>query len=368
VWESEGVTTRRRRNALQVLGLLIGSIGLSLALAEILLRLLSPSPYCGIRATAPQETFFQYDRLLGWRGVPHAAGPFRGIDFDVTVANDGNGFRNQNPPFVRGKRNLLVLGDSYGWGWGVGNADLFHVELMELDARWNVYNLSAPGYGTDQEYLALEGFLESRQAEDYEGAILLFYQNDFEDNASTRRYAYAKPVFLLSNDGELSLANVPVPRRPPRSSWTEYVDEVEPARWMNISHVYNFLSFKIPEMWEGMASRRNPSQRAAEPTSQEREAFGVTTALLVKLAALSLSRGMFLHLVILMPHNADPEAWQWDPLEKFLTERGIGHSRFRSGKLPNTDLWLDGHLAPYGHRRLASHLLDLLSSPPYTGS
>ncbi len=150
-------------------------------MAEFLVRVLSPSPYVGALTTAPQDTFFQHDRLLGWRGVPHAAGP----------------------PYVEGLRNILVLGDSYGWGWGVEDEDMFHREMMRMDGTLNVYNLSAPGYGTDQEYLQLMEFLEAEPGRRYTGTILLFYQNDFEDTAAALRYSYPKPMFVLDGNGEL---------------------------------------------------------------------------------------------------------------------------------------------------------------------
>ena len=328
-------------------------------MAELLVRVLSPSPYVGALTTAPQDTFFQHDRLLGWRGVPHAAGPFRGLDFDVTVTLDENGCRNDNPTYVEGLRNILVLGDSYGWGWGVEDEDMFHREMMRMDGTLNVYNLSAPGYGTDQEYLQLRQFLEAEPGRRYAGTILLFYQNDFEDTAAALRYSYPKPMFVLDGNGELSLENVPVPRRPPDPATASRPIEVRTPTWLNRVHLYNLLSHAVRSGHDPGGYEQEPQ----EPSAEGRVSFEITLALIDRMAQLNESRNMFFHVVILMTHNAHRGSWQWEPFERFLSERGIGSSLFLSRRIPNTDLWLDGHLSGRGHRMLARHILDL---PPDT--
>lgn len=338
-------------------GILIGASLVAILLAEVLVRILSPSPYVGALTTAPQDTFFQHDRLLGWRGVPHATGPFRGLDFDVTVTLDANGHRNDKPPHVEGRRNLLVLGDSYGWGWGVGNEEMFHHEMMRMDESLNVYNLSAPGYGTDQEYLLLKSFLEENPGRRYEGAILLFYQNDFEDNAATIRYSYPKPMFVRDGNGDLALVNVPVPRRPQEPAATRR-PAVRAPTWLNRFHLYNLLAHLV-------RSGGGPAEDdlVSPPLGQEREALDVTLRLIGRIAELSESRDMFFHVVILMSHNVDVESRRWEPFERFLEENRIGFSRFRSRRIPNTDLWLDGHLSARGHRSLAGHIGTYLPGP-----
>jgi len=344
------------RRRLMELGLFAGSIGFALILSEIVIRIWLPSPYAAIRTASPQDTFFEYDPLLGWRGVPDATGPFNGRDFHVHVSNDGNGYRNARPQFVEGKINVLALGDSFGWGWGVENEEIFHARMMERDDRLNVYSMSAPGYSTDQEYLLLEEHLEEHPHRQYAGVVLLFYFNDLLDTASKFMYAYPKPLFTLSPEGDLTLENVPVPKLHRELDPAVFAGEaIVPATWLNGSQLYNLLRFKLPSLWKAA-----PHGGPGEPTLQERQGLDVTLALLEKISDLCRRRGMFFHIVTLMTRHIDPNAWQWAPMNQFLTDHSIAHSALHSSLLPRMDLWLDGHYTAYGHERLAEHLLSVL--------
>ena len=135
------------------LGLSIVSLGIALILGEIFLRVFYPTPDYGYRYSSPQTRFFQYNELLGWTGKPSAEGQFAMSDFVSQVKHDIRGYRNDHPHFVNGKENSLVIGDSYGWGWGVSNSELFSTILSEPGGENNIYNLSAPGYSTDQQFI-----------------------------------------------------------------------------------------------------------------------------------------------------------------------------------------------------------------------
>ena len=64
-----------------------------------------------------EKPFSTYHEGLGWRGRPSARGPFRGLDYATEVSLDAWGNRSPNPAFVADLRNVVVPGDSYGWGW-----------------------------------------------------------------------------------------------------------------------------------------------------------------------------------------------------------------------------------------------------------
>lgn len=363
---------RGLKRRLPEISLLAGALCFSLLLVEIILRVWNPSPYVGISTTAPQDTFFQYDPVLGWKGVPHVSGPFHGVDFSSFVRLDGNGFRNANPPFVGGRSNVLVLGDSYGWGWGVENSEMFHARIMEKDDRFNVYNLSAPGYGTDQEYLTLEGWLRDHDQLRFDGVVLLFYLNDFDDALDDVRYGYAKPAFVLSGDGRPLLVNVPVPRLSPgRVVPAGALKDLKPASWLNRFHTFNFLACKVPILWDRLTQGDAPGvtgENGVRPTADEESSLQIAFALLKLISDLVKHNDMSFHVVILMTRNVDPDAWQWAHLDRFLVSQGISHSSFRSTGFPSTDLWLDGHLSPRGHLKLADHVLAMLTAESASGS
>ena len=81
---------------------------------------------------------------------------------------------------------------------------------MRMDGNLNVYNLSAPGYGTDQEFLAIREFILAKPSSPIDLVSLLVSANDFEDVGDSIGFAFPKPRFSLK-EGRLELQNVPVP-------------------------------------------------------------------------------------------------------------------------------------------------------------
>ena len=51
--------------------------------------------------------------------------------------------------------------------------------------------------------------------------MVVFYANDLLDLGSSIRYGYSKPLFRLSDDGDIELTNVPVPKR---EIWSKEID------------------------------------------------------------------------------------------------------------------------------------------------
>jgi hypothetical protein len=114
--------------------------------------------------------------------------------------------------------------------------------------RFEVFNVSHRGWGTDQELLA---FRQWRYPGRLRLVVLMFCENDFEDNNNDFRHGAAKPKFELV-DGQLVLTNVPPPRvaawdaasaSPPAPSANERL-------WALIlgSHFLHDLSFRIEQL------------------------------------------------------------------------------------------------------------------------
>lgn len=115
--------------------------------------------------------------------------------------------RNPRP---RGTCRILVLGDSFTWGFGVDDEERFSNRLqMLLGSSCEVLNAGVTGYGTDQEMLFFR-----REGRRYNPDIVLleFGTEDVINNGSSIQYTYPKPFFLLSADSVI-VHNVPVPKR-----------------------------------------------------------------------------------------------------------------------------------------------------------
>jgi lysophospholipase L1-like esterase len=193
-----------------VVRLLLLSLGVAIPclLLEVLSRIL-PLDWSEERAR-----FYQYDPELGWRGKANASGTFRTIDFSTWVQLNSHGLRASEIPYEKGvqERRILVLGDSFVWGYGVNADQRFTERLHEGLAKSTVINAGCSGYGTDQELLFYRS--EGKRYSADVVIVALHLRSDLKNNISSRQYGSHKPV-AWSENGELVFRNVPVAE----SSW-----------------------------------------------------------------------------------------------------------------------------------------------------
>ena len=149
-----------------------------------------------------------HDSALGWRNIPN----WQSTTFGQKLTINSKGLRDREYPYKKPAevRRILVLGDSYAWGYGVADNEVFteviEDDLQKNNSRWEVLNAGVSGWGTDQEYLFLinEGFKYSPDIV----VLAFFIVNDPANNVSPSQYGLHKPMFLNT---KLELANTPVP-------------------------------------------------------------------------------------------------------------------------------------------------------------
>jgi len=215
--------------------LLAGSLVFSTACVEVGLRLAGalsgPTEAVQPAGRDNEWVFFEYDPVLGWKNRPGADGWFSISDSRTHVQINSKGLRDGEHAYARqGKPRVLVLGDSFTWGFGVERHERYTDRLGALlGDSVEMINAGVSGYGTDQEllYYQVEGV---RYHPDV--VLLQFVSNDLTNNVSAVQYTYPKPYFLLQN-GALVLMNVPVPAR--STPWEERFENPglahsEPAR------------------------------------------------------------------------------------------------------------------------------------------
>ncbi len=150
-----------------------------------------------------------YDSRLGWRNAPNTTT----TTFGQPMTVNSRGLRGREHPLKKppGTSRILVLGDSFAWGYGVADDEVFTTvveqELRGLTSNWEVINTGVSGWGTTQEYLYLmdEGFGYSPDIV----VLAMFLGNDLANNSTSPEYGRHKPIFL---DTDLELVNVPVPK------------------------------------------------------------------------------------------------------------------------------------------------------------
>jgi len=187
--------------ALRLVLIFMGS-AFALGISEIALRIMVPDylAYAGIE----RNFFCKFDPELGWSPLP-----------DVTAQHLQNGFStfvHQNQYGLRGSdsdsktknssnHRVLVLGDSYAWGYGVNQNEMFTNPQIHKSSQ-DLLNFGVSGYGTDQEYLF---YLRNGLEFDVDEVVLVFTPyNDVISNLEEKQYGYLKPYFKII-EGELVL-------------------------------------------------------------------------------------------------------------------------------------------------------------------
>ena len=156
-----------------------------------------------------QARFYRYDPELGWKGKPNASGTFRTVDFSSWVQLNSRGLRAPETAYkVRPQeRRILVLGDSFTWGFGVNANERFTETLQSELNNTSVLNAGCSGYGTDQELLFYRS--EGRKYTANTVVVALHLRSDVKNNIASRQYGSYKPV-AWSENGKLIFKNIPV--------------------------------------------------------------------------------------------------------------------------------------------------------------
>jgi lysophospholipase L1-like esterase len=175
---SPSVPTRRRFFAAITI---IASIVLALAAIEVGLRVGGFTPVYA----NPLRSFYTRDQDLGYRGKPNFKGRFVRPAFDVVVAHDGNGFRRQERqhPESSSKYRLFCFGDSYTWGWGVGQGEVLTDRLSDLLGDAHIENLGVNASGTVYQWLLFRRDVAPRTRPG-DIVLVLFCDNDYGDNVN----------------------------------------------------------------------------------------------------------------------------------------------------------------------------------------
>jgi hypothetical protein len=176
--------------------------------------------------------YLRYDRELGWVDAPNLDlkdiwGP------GMSLRTNEQGFRNEttiSPEVPPGKIRVVCSGDSFTFGYGVGDNDTWCALLSNFDERLQTVNTGIVGYGIDQAFL-----LYKRASNTLQHNIQLFaFIGDDLSRIETDNYFWIGKPILSLRDGQLVEGNVPVPLHLIRSkiaAWGRmYGDVLRPIR------------------------------------------------------------------------------------------------------------------------------------------
>ena len=206
----------------------------------------------GRNYTNPMGSFFEPDSELGCHGKANFVGRFRRADFDVVVEHDENGFRRSELParMPAARHDVYVLGDSFVWGYGVGQHDLLTNQMQRLLGGRRVHNLGLIGAGTVQEYLLFQKHVVDRLRPG-DTVVLVFFNNDFGDNVGQNS---SGRVYATIDNGQVRLVP-PAPASTMRQ-WKNWMKDT--------SYLFNLVTYCADRFQEAVRMK-NLGDRATRP-------------------------------------------------------------------------------------------------------
>ena len=180
-----------------------------LVFAEVALRIFADELADEPIAHNPFQ-LYRFNPVLGWEAAPGAKGTIANKEFRYDVRVNRLGLRGPETTVDKpaGVKRIAVLGDSFAWGFGVEEKDLFTTLLQQALPGTEVLNFGVAGYGPVQYHLLLKRVLDFKP-----DLIIVSFclGNDFVDNVLWHRYRSYKPYATLDDKGELKLEGYPLP-------------------------------------------------------------------------------------------------------------------------------------------------------------
>lgn len=204
---------------LLILGIVLASTAVALAIAEVAVRAGGHAPWVS-RGAGTEAVMYEPDPVLGWHPIPgrrwygpYAAGGHRTV---VTVHADGG--RETGAGRGDERPEILLVGDSYTMGKAVSDDETFAAGLQRLRPDLRVVNQGVIGYGTFQSLLLLEQLLRNgaRPARAIYGYVFIHEVRNVADPSWLRTLAVHSGHGMVSVPyGTLDAADDLV-RHPPR--------------------------------------------------------------------------------------------------------------------------------------------------------
>jgi lysophospholipase L1-like esterase len=271
----------KRRGLLLKLALLICSTVIALLLSEIALRLMGWRP---LYVSPERDRFWKYDSQLGWIHQPGQEGILETAQFRIFVRTNQKGLRDREHSYERpnSTRRILVIGDSFAWGYGVEESERFS-QLLETSLGVEVINAGVSGYSTDQEliWLRSEGIKY-----DTDLVVLILSGNDIGDNdRQLVSHIYYKPQFVRE-EGQLILTGYPVPRTSPEGKLIYSLSQRSALAYFLVQRYFDLLS-----LYRGSGANSDNANSSGSDMSSASTPFGLTIALLDEMRTTAESKG-----------------------------------------------------------------------------
>ena len=283
-------------------------------------------------------------------------------DYDVRITTNSAGMRGQREyPVARvpGKRRILLLGDSFPFGYGVEDTEVVSAVLETLlnagsapDAAagggYEVINLSVAGFGQAEELVTWE-----KRAREYrpDVVVLFYFDNDVGNNAVAGLYAVAADG-TLTRTGRSFL---------PGTNFQDYLMGFAPTRWLfEHSAAWNLIRHRLSSLVQQSMIRQQGFSGYDDTTPK---AIALTRALLRQLVTAVTRTGARV-VFVLVPNSRTKMACSFPLTTAEVRLLGASLVDGREYLSPDDSYRHDLHWRPSGHRKTAERLADLIRAAP----
>lgn len=128
-----------------------------------------------------------YDPTLTYTLRPGLAGSFENAEYKHQVLANSKGMRDDEPSLHRPA--VICIGDSYTWGWGVDQPDVWP-GILEQQKSLKVLNASMPSFGTARSVIRLSQLDQSN----LQYLIVQYCANDEWENTQYLKGGYRLPI------------------------------------------------------------------------------------------------------------------------------------------------------------------------------
>lgn len=343
------------RGILINLSLIVISTLFALFLSEMALRLMGLDP---LYVSPERDRFWKYDSLLGWVHQPGQEGIFETPQFRTVVRINENGLRDRGQSYERQDdiERILVLGDSFAWGYGVEESERFS-QLLEKSLDVEVINAGVSGYSTDQELLWYRN-----EGTKYETdlVIVVLAGNDVGDNdRQLVNTIYFKPKFVLE-EGRLVLVGSPVPKTSPQGKFIYSLSQRSALAYFLVQRYFDLLS-----LYGKMKVNSDHAKSPVSGINAEREPFKLTIALIDEMRAIAESRKAKFMIVATDRWWNDPSGETYKDF--VITMQSEGFLVLDVESMPGFDpedmlIPDDGHWNQMGHEFVADKIKALIET------
>jgi hypothetical protein len=284
-------------------------------------------------------------------------------EYDVRITTNSAGMRGPREYAVQpspGVERILILGDSFAFGYGVEDNEVVSAVLENMlngtrandtppgATPYEVINLAVSGFGQAEELVTYEHRGRAFKA----GTVVLFYfDNDIGNNAVSQLYA-ENPDGTVTRTGNSYL---------PGSRLQERLYAIAPVRWLfEHSQAWNLIRNRLSALVQNALLREQGLAGFSDATTP---AVGLTRALLLRLADDIRADGARL-IIVLIPNQAGMQS-NFPLTAEEVAAAGAAVVDGRDFLTPDDYYRRDSHWRSSGHRKAAEKLAALLSPGPH---